>query len=87
MNATVVVLCVIVGCGVTVLMGWALTHRLFPSDVAPPEDADGSQARYMREVRLRHHDDLAAGLGARAVLEHSRRNQKASMYSDDSEAA
>lgn len=65
-NNQVIVLIVVVAAGASVLCGYAVT-RFFFSD--PPRqngvDANGefSQAAYMREVRLRNQDNVAAVMG------------------------
>ncbi|KAK5727734.1 hypothetical protein LTR17_012496 [Elasticomyces elasticus] len=71
MNSTVIVLPVILGCGVAVVMGWAISHRFIRPEESKevPQDVVAQQAQYMREVRLRHHDDLAMSMGGRRVLE------------------
>ncbi|TKA34258.1 hypothetical protein B0A50_00238 [Salinomyces thailandicus] len=62
-NAAIVFF-VIIGAAAGVALGWAMTHRFF-IPVGRREDPDSarndaSQAQYMREVRLRHQEDLAA---------------------------
>ncbi|TKA78281.1 hypothetical protein B0A55_04740 [Friedmanniomyces simplex] len=67
MDDTLIVLLIICGCGVAVFMGWAISHRFMPGDASNEvhPDAAAQQAQYMREVRLRHHDNLAAGMGGK----------------------
>lgn len=72
-NNSVIVLGVILGAGVAVFLGWAMTHRFQQTageNVTNHEGlgTDFSQAQYMREVRLRHHDDLAAAFGGRRAM-------------------
>ena len=67
---TVIVLCVIIGAGASVVLGWAIAHH-FESPAAGDNDVrtqEADQAIYMREVRLRHHDDLAMMFGGRRAL-------------------
>jgi len=46
------------------------SQRFFPQAEETRQSADAAtqQAQYMREVRLRHHDDLAAMNGGKKVL-------------------
>ncbi|KAK4541982.1 hypothetical protein LTR36_007182 [Oleoguttula mirabilis] len=75
-NNSLIVLCCIAGAGIAVFLGWAMTHRF----TRPVPDAtthaglgnDFSQAQYMREVRLRHHDDLAVAFGGRRALDQAK---------------
>ena len=67
---TLIVLAVIVGAGVSVLLGWSITHH-FESPGAGDIDLpaqEANQAIYMREVRLRHHDELATMFGGQRAL-------------------
>ncbi|KAK3074996.1 hypothetical protein LTR53_002093 [Teratosphaeriaceae sp. CCFEE 6253] len=70
MQNSVIVLLVICACGISVFMGWALSHRFMKpdSDKEQHPDAAAQQAQYMRKVRLRHHDDLAVGMGGQRAL-------------------
>lgn len=54
-----------------VFIGWAVTHRFYQQELRPSVEGLGqefSQVQYMREVRLRHHDQLAAMYGGRYAL-------------------
>ncbi|KXT05695.1 hypothetical protein AC578_5634 [Pseudocercospora eumusae] len=61
MNAQVVVVCVIVGAGAAVLIGYATTRYFFSntSNSDGPTD-EFNQAAYMREVRLRNVEQIGA---------------------------
>ncbi|EME82789.1 uncharacterized protein MYCFIDRAFT_174330 [Pseudocercospora fijiensis CIRAD86] len=61
MNAQVVVVCVIVGAGAAVLIGYATTRYFFgnTSNNDGPTD-EFNQAAYMREVRLRNVEQIGA---------------------------
>lgn len=66
-----IVLCCIIGAGVLVFMGWAVTHRFYQQESRPIVEGLGqefSQAQYMREVRLRNHDQIASMNGGRYAL-------------------
>ena len=63
MNATVVVICSIAGAGTFVLIGYAITHRLFPNAKEDPVDNGFSQAQYMRDVRVRYAEQMANANG------------------------
>jgi len=68
---SVVVPVCIFGSGAAVLLCWAAAHHFtaqVPRDTSHLPGAEFSQERYMREVRLRHHDDLAAVMGGKRVL-------------------
>lgn len=70
-DQSIVVLCCIVGAGVAVFMGWAISHRFYdvPTRNGIADTANEfSQAQYMREVRLRHHDDIAMAFGGQRAL-------------------
>lgn len=61
----VIVLAVVAGAGFAVLMGYA-TARFFLDDDQKDNRTPGQefeQAQYMREIRLRNHEDIAASLG------------------------
>ena len=64
-----IVLAVIVGTGATVIMGWAIAHH-FEQETGENESpaVEANLAFYMREVRLHHHDELAASFGGRPAL-------------------
>jgi len=70
LDNSVIVLFIIMGCGVSIVMGWAISHRFMAQTEEPQlhPDAATQQAQYMREVRLRHHDVLAVGMGGRRAL-------------------
>ena len=81
-----VVLFVILGAAAAVGLGWAATHRFFiptggSRDDVEPGRSEFSQAQYMREVRLRHQEDLAATQYGRShypmVGTHARQGQRA----------
>lgn len=60
-----------------VFIGWAVTHRFYQQELRPNVEGLGqefSQVQYMRELRLRHHDQLAAMYGGRYALENARRD-------------
>ncbi|TKA30951.1 hypothetical protein B0A50_01919 [Salinomyces thailandicus] len=65
-----IIVCIIVGAAAGVALGWSITHRFWvqgKSDGTAPTEASaagGEQASYMRDVRLRHHDNLASDYGA-----------------------
>lgn len=72
-NHQVIVLGVIAGAGAAVLCGYAITRFYFkdpPSKNADGGEGDFNQAAYMREVRLRNQDTIAAvmGLGRRDLV-------------------
>ncbi|KAI7155806.1 hypothetical protein KC331_g3842 [Hortaea werneckii] len=65
LGAEEVVAIAICGALAAIGMGWALTHRFYMNkgreEAAAQNPGSGySQAQYMREVRLRHQEDLAA---------------------------
>ncbi|RMY64059.1 hypothetical protein D0863_10093, partial [Hortaea werneckii] len=61
--------CCICGAGVAVFIGWAVSHRFVKSaEAKEPAAGDFNQAQYMREVRLRHQDHLAATFGGVGAL-------------------
>ncbi|KAI7216004.1 hypothetical protein KC333_g5092 [Hortaea werneckii] len=64
LGAEAVVAIAICGALAAVGIGWALTHRFYLNkgreEAAQSLGSDYSQAQYMREVRLRHQEDLAA---------------------------
>ncbi|RMX77332.1 hypothetical protein D0867_16639, partial [Hortaea werneckii] len=61
--------CCICGAGVLVFIGWAVSHRFVqPPEAKEPAAGDFNQAQYMREVRLRHQDQLAAIMGGVSAL-------------------
>ncbi|GAB1741588.1 hypothetical protein NU219Hw_g6813t1 [Hortaea werneckii] len=64
LGAEAVVAIAICGALAAVGMGWALTHRFYlqnrREEVVETGGSGYSQAQYMREVRLRHQEDLAA---------------------------
>lgn len=61
--------CCICGAGVLVFIGWAVSHRFVqPPEAKEPVAGDFNQAQYMREVRLRHQDQLAAIMGGVSAL-------------------
>jgi len=64
LGAEEVVAIAICGALAAIGMGWALTHRFYMNkqreEVQMPSSSGYSQAQYMREVRLRHQEDLAA---------------------------
>ncbi|KAK4503592.1 hypothetical protein PRZ48_004507 [Zasmidium cellare] len=71
-NSQVVVLAVVAAAGASVLCGYAITRFYFTDP--PRQNVDGangefSQAAYMRDVRLRNQDGIAAvmGLGRRDI--------------------
>ena len=68
----VVVLLVIIGAGVAVLIGWAITNQFQPSqgarDLSGFSNGDYSQAQYQRELRLRHQDEIASSMGGRRAM-------------------
>lgn len=59
-----IVAAIIVIVAAVFLLGWAATHRLSRRGEEPDRTehapGDTSQGHYMREVRLRHQEDLAA---------------------------
>ncbi|GAB1734838.1 hypothetical protein KC343_g4479 [Hortaea werneckii] len=68
-----IIVCIIVGALAGVGMGWGITHRFWMArrgeDGTASTEAGAAaghfeQAQYMREVRLRHQDNLAADYGA-----------------------
>ncbi|KAI7216007.1 hypothetical protein KC333_g5091 [Hortaea werneckii] len=66
---SLIVFCCICGAGVAVFIGWAVSHRFVQPPVAKePAAGDFNQAQYMREVRLRHQDQLAAVMGGVSAL-------------------
>ncbi|EMD00479.1 hypothetical protein BAUCODRAFT_144143 [Baudoinia panamericana UAMH 10762] len=80
-NYTLITLAIIAGCGVCVLLGWAVAHQFFPDTTTSSRHQheggmEFDQQQYMREVRLRHHEDLAAMFGGRRVLDNARRDAK-----------
>merc|ERR1712014_105422 len=64
LGAEEVVAIAICGALAAIGMGWALTHRFYMNkqrEEGVQNPSSGySQAQYMREVRLRHQEDLAA---------------------------
>lgn len=70
----VIVLFVILGAAGAVLLGWAATHVFHTKPPSPHGDytagTEFNQAVYMREVRLRHQEHLAASSqgGKRALV-------------------
>ncbi|RMY64068.1 hypothetical protein D0863_10092 [Hortaea werneckii] len=64
LGAEEVVAIAICGALAAIGLGWALTHRFYMNkqreEVQTPSSGGYSQAQYMREVRLRHQEDLAA---------------------------
>lgn len=69
---SLVVLFIIMGAGIAVFIGWAMTHR-FQGANGPRDDTETagkefSQVQYMRDLRMRHVEDLAAMMGGRRVL-------------------
>lgn len=58
---------IIVGAAVLLFVGWAITHRFIKSPEEREVPNDWSQAQYMREVRVRHIDDLAARVGHKGI--------------------
>ncbi|KAF1825316.1 uncharacterized protein K489DRAFT_377866 [Dissoconium aciculare CBS 342.82] len=66
MDNAVVVLCIIVGAGLSVLLAYSATHMFFRQG---PEIDDialkkrRAQIQYMREVRMRNHKFIAATCG------------------------
>lgn len=57
---------IIAGSGLFVLMGWAVAHHFHqdvPTETTHMAGREYDQAVYMREVRLRHHEDIAAVVG------------------------
>lgn len=68
-EAAIVVCACIGGSAIGVFICWAMTHRfILPTSSSSLESGDFSQAQYMREVRMRHQDDLAASLGGKRAL-------------------
>ncbi|KAI7236014.1 hypothetical protein KC330_g3969 [Hortaea werneckii] len=66
---TLITFCCICGAGVAVFIGWAVSHRFVqPPEAKEPAAGDFNQAQYMREVRLRHQDQLAAVMGGASAL-------------------
>ncbi|KAI6841542.1 hypothetical protein KC340_g2481 [Hortaea werneckii] len=71
---TLITFCCICGAGVLVFIGWAVSHRFVqPPEAKEPAAGDFNQAQYMREVRLRHQDRLAAVMGGVSALERGKR--------------
>lgn len=70
LGAEEVVAIAICGALAAIGMGWALTHRFYMNkgreEAAQNPGSGYSQAQYMREVRLRHQEDLAASQYGRA---------------------
>ncbi|KAI6796442.1 hypothetical protein KC361_g4424 [Hortaea werneckii] len=64
LGAEEVVAIAICGALAAIGLGWALTHRFYMNkgreEAAQNVGSGYSQAQYMREVRLRHQEDLAA---------------------------
>ncbi|RMZ12680.1 hypothetical protein D0862_02564 [Hortaea werneckii] len=68
-SQSLIVFCCICGAGVLVFIGWAVSHRFVPpAEAKEPAAGDFNQAQYMREVRLRHQDQLAAVMGGASAL-------------------
>ncbi|KAI7468547.1 hypothetical protein KC351_g13581 [Hortaea werneckii] len=71
---SLIVFCCICGAGVAVFIGWAVSHRFVkPAEAKEPAAGDFNQAQYMREVRLRHQDQLAGIMGGFSALERGKR--------------
>ncbi|KAF7195864.1 hypothetical protein HII31_02744 [Pseudocercospora fuligena] len=85
MNAQVVVVCVIVGAGAAVLIGYATTRYFFSNTSSSDGPTDEfNQAAYMREVRLRNVEQIGAmnGYGHRHMA-----RARADAYSDHTSMA
>ncbi|KAI6827405.1 hypothetical protein KC332_g13997 [Hortaea werneckii] len=68
-SQSLIVLCCICGAAVAVFIGWAVSHRFVkPAETKEPASGDFNQAQYMREVRLRHQDQLAGIMGGVSAL-------------------
>lgn len=68
-----IIVCIIFGAIAAVGMGWGITHRFWMArrneDGTAQVEAGAAggrfeQAQYMREVRIRHQDNLASDYGA-----------------------
>lgn len=71
MDYPVIVLCIIAGAGAAVVLAYAATHAFFRRHAgkdADDEGANASQVQYMREVRWRNHDTIAAAHGFHHML-------------------
>ncbi|KAI7549271.1 hypothetical protein KC331_g3899 [Hortaea werneckii] len=79
---SLIVFCCICGAGVLVFIGWAVSHRFVqPPEAKEPAAGDFNQAQYMREVRLRHQDRLAAVMGGVSALVGYRSSSEAGRLS------
>lgn len=64
-NYTLIVVIIIFGVGAGVIMAWAVAHRFFNEEEPDRFTISPEQGIYMREVRRRNQEDMAAALGHR----------------------